>query len=110
LCIVVAKNSVLLLPKIGIRHILEKPEDLTTLRRNMINYLNIRSLGHLPCQSELARSGQGVRFFHHIKKVFDLTHWRIYGPKGAAQILDMNPETLRSRIKKLGIKRPELSE
>jgi len=42
----------------------EKPEALTTLRRNMINYLNIRSPGHLPCQSELARSGQGVRFFH----------------------------------------------
>jgi hypothetical protein len=43
---------------------LEKPEALTTLRRNMINYLNIRSSDHLPCQSELARSGQGVRFFH----------------------------------------------
>ena len=44
--------------------LLEKPEALTTLRRNMINYLNIRSLDHLPCQPELARSGQGVRFFH----------------------------------------------
>jgi formate hydrogenlyase transcriptional activator len=42
----------------------------------------------------------------HINKVLDLTHWRIYGPKGAAQVLDMNPETLRSRIKKLGIIRP----
>jgi len=27
----------------------EKPEALTTLRQNMINYLNIRSLGYLPC-------------------------------------------------------------
>ena len=43
---------------------MEKPEALTTLRQNMINYLNIRSSDHLPCQSELARSGQGVRFFH----------------------------------------------
>jgi len=41
----------------------EKPVALTTLRRNMINYLNIRTPDHLPCQSELARSGQGVRFF-----------------------------------------------
>jgi hypothetical protein len=30
---------------------LEKPEALTTLRRNMMNYLNLRSPGHLPCQS-----------------------------------------------------------
>jgi formate hydrogenlyase transcriptional activator len=42
----------------------------------------------------------------HINKVLDLTHWRIYGPKGAAQVLDLNPETLRSRIRKLGIIRP----
>jgi hypothetical protein len=46
-----------------VRSQMEKPEALTTLRRNMINYLNIRSSDHLPCQSELARSGQGVRFF-----------------------------------------------
>lgn len=46
----------------------------------------------------------------YIIKVLDRTLWRIKGPNGAAQILDMHPETLRSRIKKLGIKRPELSE
>jgi len=32
------------------------------------------------------------------------------GPKGAARILDMHPETLRSRIKKYGLKRPDPSE
>jgi transcriptional regulator with GAF, ATPase, and Fis domain len=46
----------------------------------------------------------------YITKVLDKTLWRINGPNGAAQILDMHPETLRSRMKKLGIKRPELSE
>lgn len=45
----------------------------------------------------------------YIIKVLDRTLWRINGPKGAAQVLDIHPETLRSRIKKLGIKRPELS-
>ena len=41
------------------------PEALTTLRRNMFYYLNIRLSGHLPCQSELIRSGQGVGFFQY---------------------------------------------
>jgi PAS domain S-box-containing protein len=47
---------------------------------------------------------------NHITKVLDKTLWRINGPKGAAVILDMNPETLRSRIQKLDIKRPDPSE
>ena len=46
----------------------------------------------------------------YIIKVLERTLWRINGSNGAAQILDMHPETLRSRMKKLGIKRPELSE
>jgi transcriptional regulator with GAF, ATPase, and Fis domain len=43
----------------------------------------------------------------YILKVLDQTLWRINGPKGAASILDMHPETLRSRIKKLGIINPK---
>jgi len=43
----------------------------------------------------------------YIIKVLDQTLWRINGPKGAARILDMHPETLRSRMQKLGIKRPD---
>ncbi len=42
----------------------------------------------------------------YILRVLEKTHWRVEGPKGAARILDMNPETLRSRMRKLGIKRP----
>ena len=43
----------------------------------------------------------------YILKVLDQTLWRINGPKGAASILDMHPETLRSRMKKLGIIHPQ---
>jgi transcriptional regulator with GAF, ATPase, and Fis domain len=32
--------------------------------------------------------------------------WVIEGPRGAATALDLNPNTLRSRMKKLGIRRP----
>jgi transcriptional regulator with GAF, ATPase, and Fis domain len=41
----------------------------------------------------------------HILKVLDFTHWRVSGPNGAAQILGINPQTLVSRMKKLGIHR-----
>jgi len=39
----------------------------------------------------------------HIEYVLKQTHGVIHGPKGAARLLGMNPSTLRSRIKKLGL-------
>ncbi|RLD87251.1 MAG: sigma-54-dependent Fis family transcriptional regulator [Bacteroidetes bacterium] len=42
----------------------------------------------------------------YIIKVLEKTYWRVEGPEGAARILDMHPETLRSRMRKLEIKRP----
>jgi transcriptional regulator with GAF, ATPase, and Fis domain len=39
----------------------------------------------------------------HIFKVLETTGWRISGAKGAAKILNINPSTLRSRMKKLGL-------
>lgn len=42
----------------------------------------------------------------HILRVLEQTNWVIDGKKGAASILDINPNTLRSRMQKLGIKRP----
>jgi formate hydrogenlyase transcriptional activator len=41
-----------------------------------------------------------------ILQVLDRTQWRIYGPNGAADQLGLNPSTLRSRLKKLDLKRP----
>ncbi len=43
---------------------------------------------------------------NHILKVLTETGWRIEGKYGAALLLGMNPGTLRSRMKKLGITRP----
>ena len=42
----------------------------------------------------------------HIRRVLESAHWRIYGNHGAAAQLGMNPSTLRSRMKKLGLRRP----
>ena len=42
----------------------------------------------------------------HIITVLTQTQWRIEGAKGAAGILNLEPSTLRSRMKKLRIVRP----
>jgi len=44
----------------------------------------------------------------YIIKVLEKTLWRVEGPEGAARILNMHPETLRSRMRKLEIRRPGL--
>jgi len=43
---------------------------------------------------------------NHVRAVLEDTGWQIEGPGGAAQRLDVNPSTLRSRMRKLGIERP----
>jgi len=42
----------------------------------------------------------------HIREVLDKTNWVIEGASGAACILGLHPNTLRSRMKKLGLLRP----
>lgn len=42
---------------------------------------------------------------NHIIKVLKLTDWKISGEEGAASILEIHPNTLRSRMSKLGIRR-----
>ena len=42
---------------------------------------------------------------NHILNVLERTGWVIDGRKGAATVLDLHPNTLRSRLKKLGIER-----
>jgi len=42
----------------------------------------------------------------HILSALNEAKWVIEGPRGAAQALGLHPNTLRSRLKKLGISRP----
>jgi formate hydrogenlyase transcriptional activator len=42
---------------------------------------------------------------NHILRALNQTRWVIHGKKGAAEILGINPSTLRSRMDKLGIRR-----
>ncbi len=45
----------------------------------------------------------------HILRVLETTRWKIEGPGGASSLLDIHPNTLRSRMEKLGI-RKDVSE
>ncbi|HEV3470194.1 MAG TPA: sigma 54-interacting transcriptional regulator [Pyrinomonadaceae bacterium] len=42
----------------------------------------------------------------YILSVLEKTRWRVQGKGGAAEILGLNPNTFRSRLQKLGIRRP----
>ncbi|MBI4527825.1 MAG: sigma 54-interacting transcriptional regulator [Deltaproteobacteria bacterium] len=42
----------------------------------------------------------------HILRALAETNWVVHGSQGAASILGINPSTLRSRMQKLGIKKP----
>jgi hypothetical protein len=47
---------------------------------------------------------------NQILKILSETRWRIEGKNGAAAILGLHPSTLRARMHKLGILRPEAKE
>jgi formate hydrogenlyase transcriptional activator len=47
---------------------------------------------------------------NQILKTLSATRWRIEGKDGAAAILGLHPSTLRARMHKLGIVRPEIKE
>jgi DNA-binding NtrC family response regulator len=39
----------------------------------------------------------------HIKRALEATGGTVHGPKGAARLLGVNPNTLRSRMERLGL-------
>jgi transcriptional regulator with GAF, ATPase, and Fis domain len=41
----------------------------------------------------------------HILSALERSNWKIYGQGGAADLLELNPSTLNSRMKKLGIEK-----
>jgi transcriptional regulator with GAF, ATPase, and Fis domain len=47
---------------------------------------------------------------NQISKILSETRWRIEGKNGAAAILGLHPSTLRARMHKLGILRPEVKQ
>ena len=44
--------------------------------------------------------------YNLILRTLKNVHWKLEGPGGAAELLNLNPSTLRSKMRKLGIERP----
>jgi len=62
----------------------------------------------LPLSSSMRTLEETER--NQILKTLSETRWRIEGKDGAAAILGLHPSTLRARMHKLGILRPEIKE
>ncbi|MDP9079623.1 MAG: sigma-54 dependent transcriptional regulator [Bacteroidota bacterium] len=66
----------------------------------------------LPGQNKVAAAGTQGRIKtmteserDHILSALERCSWKIYGQGGAAELLELNPSTLNSRMKKLGIEK-----
>jgi len=44
--------------------------------------------------------------YNVILRTLQNVHWKLEGPGGAAELLNLHPSTLRSKMRKLGIERP----
>ena len=47
--------------------------------------------------------------YNLILRTLKNVHWKVEGPGGAAELLNLHPSTLRSKMRKLGIERPRFS-
>ena len=56
-----------------------------------------RKRGNLQWEARIRKRG------YPMQEALRQMNWRIYGPRGAAKLLGINPTTLISRLKKLGI-------
>ncbi|HXQ70887.1 MAG TPA: sigma 54-interacting transcriptional regulator [Pyrinomonadaceae bacterium] len=45
--------------------------------------------------------------YNVILRTLQKVHWKVEGPGGAAELLNLHPSTLRSKMRKLGIERPQ---
>ena len=54
-------------------------------------------------------TGEGLDEKQQLVEALEATNWMIYGERGAARLLGMNPEKLRYRMQKYGLRRPKKS-
>lgn len=59
--------------------------------------------------TSLHQQNMGLEEFEksHIIDILSMTGWRVRGKNGAAELLQIKPSTLESKMQKLGIKRPK---
>jgi transcriptional regulator with GAF, ATPase, and Fis domain len=82
-----------------LRNVVERSLITSTSKVFRANLPNVETSTSAHCQTceEVERN--------HILHVMEVVGWRIRGEGGGAQILDLKPTTLESRMQKLGISR-----
>jgi transcriptional regulator with GAF, ATPase, and Fis domain len=67
-------------------------------------------IAQLYTDSDVEIEGETLEQSEHriILRALKRVHWRVEGPGGAAELLNLHASTLRSRMRKLGITRPRL--
>ncbi len=74
---------------------------IITSRNNILNLETLpKSANNIKEQLTLEQNEKS-----HIIKTLEQSGWKINGPNGAAEMLKINPQTLRSKMLKLGIKK-----
>ena len=58
--------------------------------------------------ADLDQTGETLEQYEYnlILRTLKNVHWKLEGPGGAAELLNLHPSTLRSKMRKLGIERP----
>jgi len=87
-----------------LKHVLERSVIISASESLSLHERLIPSSKQLPSNKALSHAEMER---HHILRVLEQTRWVVEGPKGAARILKLHPNTLRYRMKKLGIRRPD---
>jgi len=87
-----------------LRHVLERSVIISNGERLSL-YERLIPSSRQPSSNETLSHAEMER--RHILLVLEQTRWVVEGPKGAARILKLHPNTLRYRMKKHHIRRPE---
>jgi chemotaxis protein methyltransferase CheR len=100
-----------------LRNVIERAVIITQgSQLHLVDDLN-QQVTELDLEESFARPEAFVDSFHPgetlerteynlILRTLKTVHWKLEGPGGAAEILNINPSTLRSKMRKLGIQRP----
>ncbi|ETX01128.1 MAG: hypothetical protein ETSY1_08600 [Candidatus Entotheonella factor] len=75
------------------------------LAPNTLAFTSESELPVLPAASSAQTLEEVER--HYLQTVLEQCQWVINGPNGAAEIVGLHPNTLRHRLQKLGLSRPE---
>jgi transcriptional regulator with GAF, ATPase, and Fis domain len=90
----------------NIRELINVVERAVITGHNSVLHIVEKVEATLPSRQEETSKSLEAMESEHILKILEETGWKVEGPKGAALILGINPSTLRTRMKKLGIHRP----